>query len=219
MMKEIPELKKLKNISIQEIDLSKVIISKCGEHNRDKLIESIEKKLCDIENVGYCFWAHGNLDPSHTRGFCEGQEDIYVLMPITISNSTGQSPKYKFTKWKDENNEKHAIPSEMNDVTGGEGSNRAFCFEKLYFLKEKCDLKGMLSHYLAINKASENEASETLKFQCSNKCIKIKDNTSVETVKKCFGQNGDTMMLIGKLRKPYHVELCDKILIRQPQEG
>lgn len=87
MLKNILEME---SISIKDIDITRIIISKCGEHNEDSLCETIKKKIADMskESCGYCLWSHGNLNPVHTKEFCmESENDVYVFMPLTTSNT------------------------------------------------------------------------------------------------------------------------------------
>lgn len=213
------ELSKLELISIKDIDLDRIIFSLCGDHNQDSLNKTIKKKLADIQNLGYCLWAHGNLNPDHTRKFCEErkQKDIYVFMPVTLSNSTSGSEGKPFIEWND-GKENHKIPHKMYEVTGSERSNRAFYFEKIFKLKEKVNFRKILQYYDAINNSEirpRNKADETLKGQCSNKCLEIREPEYIQNILKEFNKNdGKNIILIGKLHKPYHVSL-----IRSNEKG
>lgn len=209
------ELLNLDTISIQDIDLTKTIISKCGVHSNDALDKTIKKKLNDIRKLGYCFWAHGNLNQAHTKKFCEekNQKDIYVIMPIISikpSNRTKKSEEVQFKSWTD-GKDVYEIPFEMEKVTGAPKSNRAFYFTNIYKLKENCDIKNILQYYYSINVKSDkpkNEAEKTLGGSCSNKCLEIKNPEYLEDVLNEFKTNDDNYgILIGKLCTPYHITL------------
>ena len=208
-------LSELTPISIRDINLQKIIISKCGEHNDDPLDKTVEKKLQDLHNCNYCYWAHGNLNPAHTRKFCETwisetKKAMYVLMPIGISTSTKESKKSTFSEWFD-GTKKEKMPSCMKPVTGAPGSNRAFVFDALYYLKETVDFRELYKHYYPVNyikcdKPPEN-ACGTMS-RCSNKCLKIKNDSDINLILEEFKEINDKYsVIVGRLKEPYHVEL------------
>lgn len=211
MVKKVSELK---TISIKEMDIRKFIISKCGEHNRDSLNKTIEKKTTDLDNCRFCLWSHGNLNSTHTRAFCEHwahemEKDLYVIMPYITSNSTEKSKEVTFTEW-DDGIHKEKVPLNMNKVTGAPKSNRAFYFDAIYRLEEKLDFKAIYPYYDAVNEGDiTNDARNTMK-RCSNKCLKIKENIDIESIlKEVVVDEGGCTVLVGRLKKPYHVELIE----------
>lgn len=206
----------LKEISIYKMNLKRCIISKCGGHGSDSIQKTLCKKIEDIKKLGFCLWAHGNLNSKHTRKFCSegienGQQTMFVIMPYTLSNVTKTSGDIKFVQYKVDT-EIIDMPSEMNPVTGPTNS-RAFVFEKLYYLKEEIDKKELYKLFWAINNGDiRKDASITLSGSCSNKCVEMREYKNVNSCLKKVIVNDKSGIIVGKLKKPFHVELLSGYL-------
>lgn len=84
---------KFPEISMNDINLNGVIVSKIGRHAGDSLRNTLRKKTKDLKNMekrygeeSYCIWSHGNLNPDNTHNFCDkisdnGERKVYVFMP------------------------------------------------------------------------------------------------------------------------------------------
>ncbi len=209
-------------ISIKDINLSKIIISKYGDHYSQKVDEILTNKNGDIEKFGYCLWAHSkSLQNKHTVSFCDDNDndDIYVIFPYTKSNPRNNKSKktgeFKndilFTRYTTLEGKISKIPTGMSEVRGAKGSN-AFYIEKLFYLQESIDFDEFYNFYIAENASGKkNEASKTLKSQCSNKCISMKCGmTKNDLLSKNEVFNSDNLqnnILVAKLKAPYQVVL------------
>lgn len=207
----------LKTIDIDEIDLSKFILSKFGEHNQDEVEKTLRKKTEDIENLSRCYWALGNLNPENTRYFCEEHCEtsgkIFVLMPYTKSNSTrdkAQFPYVRYSLWSSYKSPED-LPQGMNPVTGPDNSNRALVIKKLYMVKgtyKKGIYDEMFPYYetFLADKSIGNPHK-----RIPSVCMQLRNGEDHSAVKQIFkkyeSEQGELAFLAGELETPYCVAL------------
>nr|WP_295308698.1 hypothetical protein [uncultured Blautia sp.] len=203
----------LEKITINEINWSQIIFSKCGIHCQSTLDEILVKKTEDLQHFNYCLWAHNGPNPETTREFCrkKSQEAIYVIMPFTTSDSTAGKEIHTYTSF-DDGTGIHTLPQKMNPVTGTSSFPKAFCFDKLYELKENFDANILLPYYNSILKNNRiNEATQTLKGQNSTACLRLKNTVNnkkiLDELSKVIKEDVTTKIYVGRLCEPYHVKL------------
>ncbi|MGX8851183.1 hypothetical protein [Amedibacillus sp. YH-ame10] len=196
------DLKKLglKSISLFDMKLDKIIISKSSEHvGEDFLKDILPKKLENLENEHQCCWAHKGLNVEHTQRFCnewkqETGDDIYVFFPYTPSNST-----------------KHSQVTKYNENTTGTEGSVAFVIKEFLYIKETLEFKKLYKHYWAVNKNEEKEACNTLKSSVTSKCLKLKKNVDIhQKIEEIqYSEEGEETIgiLVAKLQYPYHIKL------------
>lgn len=207
----------MESLSIRDINLEGLIISKFSDHFSQKMEEIIKNKINDINNLGYCLWAHGHLNLDHTRDFCSKiqsrtQKDVYVLMPYTNndenSNRSKKDTRYHYYRYDSIIEE---IPEIMSEVRGAEDA-KAFYLDGLYELKEKIDFSKFYNFYNAINSSCDNQiASKTLNSQCTNKCIELIEDIDIyfELDNSNIISESGSKALVARLKYPYHVELLE----------
>lgn len=210
----------LKTIGIDEIDLSKFILSKFGKHNQDNVEDTLKKKVEDLKGLSCCYWALGNLNPENTRYFCEEHckmsGKIFVLMPYTMSESnkgTPQKPFARYSLWSNGRSPKY-LPEGMKSVTGGDRTNRALVIKALYRLDGTFDtdriLKEIYPYYNTFLKGKRiSEAIKTFRGQTSNACVQLHNGADQSVIKQIFKKysNGNSAFLVGELEAPYCVKL------------
>lgn len=190
----------LENISLYDIKMDRIIVSKSSEHvGEDFLNDILPKKIKSLKEKCMCHWAHKGLNVEHTQKFCnewkeQTGEDMYVIFPYTSSNSTKNSSSYEYSE----------------NTTGAKGSV-AFIIQEFYYIEETLEFKKLYENYWAVNVNGKNEAYTTMRGSCTSKCLELKDNIDIYgKIKEIeYQEKGDETIgiLVAKLQYPYHIKL------------
>lgn len=215
----------IKEIDIEDVDLTKFILSKFGQHNQSDVDKTLTKKTHDLtlkdkNGISRCFWALSGMTIKNTRSFCDEYckkaRKIFALLPYTTSASNKNSPEKPFKGWIDTNGVTQPFPTDMKDVTGGDRSNKALVFKNLYRLRGKF-IDDTNNHPLYENLFS---CCETFldggiigkpHLRISNVCMQLKSGITqfdaVKSFKDNEDKNGKLVFLVAELEEPYFVDL------------
>lgn len=103
---------------LSELMRPEMIFSAAGPHTGDILDKTMEKKISDMENCGFCLWAVASLPKGLINNF-RGKDE---LIAILVQNKKGNSDtKGGYCAYGTDDPDVK-IPSNMNKVTCGKSS-------------------------------------------------------------------------------------------------